>query len=54
MLIPPIGVFTGAWALNETIGPFDIAALVLILLSMAVVLLPRRRTEPASVSTEPQ
>ena len=54
MLIPPIGLFTGAWTLNETIGPFDIAALVLILLSMAVVLLPRRRTEPASVSTEPQ
>ena len=54
MLIPPLGVFTGAWALNETIGPFDIAALVLILLSMAVVLLPQRRAEPTSVSTEPQ
>ncbi len=42
MLIPILGVFSGAWALNETIGPNDMGALVLILLSMAAVLLKKR------------
>ncbi len=42
MLIPILGVFSGAWALNETIGPYDLGALVLILLSMGAVLLKKR------------
>jgi drug/metabolite transporter (DMT)-like permease len=42
MLIPILGVFSGAWALNETIGPYDIGALILILLSMSAVLLRKR------------
>ena len=40
MLIPPIGVFTGALSINESVGVYDIAALLLILVSMAVVFLP--------------
>jgi drug/metabolite transporter (DMT)-like permease len=39
MLIPPIGVFSGAIAIGEPIGPYDLTALALILISMAVVLL---------------
>lgn len=42
MLIPILGVFSGAWALSEPIGPYDIGALLLILLSMAAVLLKKR------------
>lgn len=42
MLIPVLGVFSGAWALNEKVGAYDLGALVLILLSMGVVLLPKR------------
>jgi drug/metabolite transporter (DMT)-like permease len=53
MLIPVLGVFTGAWALDETIGPYDIGALVLILLAMAVVLMPRREPKQ-SAPVEPQ
>lgn len=53
MLIPVLGVFSGAWALNETIGAYDITALVLILIAMAVVLLPRRKSA-AAVAAEPQ
>lgn len=44
MLIPVLGVFSGAWALNETIGAYDISALVLILVAMAVVLLPPKKS----------
>jgi drug/metabolite transporter (DMT)-like permease len=40
MLIPPIGVFTGSLTINESIGIYDIVALLLILISMAVVLSP--------------
>ncbi len=55
MLIPPLGVFSGAWSLGETVGPFDLAALALILLSMAVVLLPRRsKAAGPGPSAEPQ
>ena len=55
MLIPPLGVFTGAWSLGEKVGAFDLAALALILLSMAVVLLPKRRAAAQDVATaEPQ
>jgi len=43
MLIPVLGVFSGAWALNENVGLYDLGALLLILLSMAVVLLPKRQ-----------
>lgn len=53
MLIPVVGVFTGAWALGETIGPYDIGALALILMAMAVVLLPKREPKPGT-GTEPQ
>ena len=42
MLIPILGVFSGAWALNETIGPYDVGALILILLSMGAVLMKKR------------
>lgn len=42
MLIPILGVFSGAWALNESIGPYDLGALLLILLSMGAVLLKKR------------
>jgi drug/metabolite transporter (DMT)-like permease len=42
MLIPILGVFSGAVALNESIGPYDIGALVLILMSMGAVLLKKR------------
>lgn len=41
MLIPIVGVGSGAWALNETLGLYDIAALGLIVLAMSIVLLPR-------------
>ena len=44
MLIPVLGVFSGAWALNETIGVYDISALALILIAMAVVLLPQKKS----------
>jgi drug/metabolite transporter (DMT)-like permease len=42
MLIPILGVFSGAVALNESIGPYDIGALILILMSMGAVLLKKR------------
>jgi drug/metabolite transporter (DMT)-like permease len=42
MLIPALGVFSGAWWLNESVGPYDFGALILILLSMAAVLLPKK------------
>lgn len=48
MLIPVLGVFSGAWALNERVGIYDLGALVLILLSMGVVLLPKRQTKTAT------
>lgn len=44
MLIPVLGVFSGALALNEKIGAYDIGALLLILIAMAVVLLPKRKS----------
>ncbi|WVN42288.1 DMT family transporter [beta proteobacterium MWH-UniP1] len=47
MLIPVLGVFSGAWALNEKVGVYDLGALVLILLSMGVVLFPKRQAKPA-------
>jgi drug/metabolite transporter (DMT)-like permease len=53
MLIPVLGVFSGAWALDETIGPYDISALILILIAMAVVLLPRRKTPEQSIASAP-
>jgi drug/metabolite transporter (DMT)-like permease len=45
MLIPIVGVGSGAWALNETLGVYDIAALGLIVLAMSVVLLPRTKRD---------
>lgn len=53
MLIPVLGVFSGAWALDEAIGPYDISALILILIAMAVVLLPRRNTPDEAAAGAP-
>lgn len=39
MLIPVLGVFSGAWLLNETLHWQDFAAMLLILLAMSTVLL---------------
>lgn len=47
MLIPVLGVFSGAYALNEPIATTDLAALGLILLSMGAVLLRRRKAPPS-------
>jgi drug/metabolite transporter (DMT)-like permease len=52
MLIPPIGVFTGAATLNEGIGIYDLSALILILVSMAVVLVPSFRKTGSAGSSE--
>lgn len=49
MLIPPLGVFSGAWALNERVGAYDITALALILAAMAVVLMRKKATEAAPI-----
>jgi hypothetical protein len=35
-------VFSGSWALDETVGPYDLGALILIVIAMLVVLLPER------------
>ena len=43
MLIPALGVFSGVVGLGEKLGPYDLGALVFILLSMAAVLIPQRR-----------
>jgi hypothetical protein len=48
-----LGVFSGAWALDEVIGPYDISALILILIAMAVVLLPRRKTPDEAAAGAP-
>jgi len=53
MLIPVLGVFSGAWALDEAIGPYDISALILILIAMAVVFLPRRKTPDEAAAGAP-
>lgn len=53
MLIPVLGVFSGAWALDEAIGPYDISALILILIAMAVVLLPRRKAADEAAAGAP-
>lgn len=43
MLIPVLGVFSGAWILGERLHWQDLAAVVLILLAIASVLVPARR-----------
>ena len=42
MFIPVLGVFSGAWALNEVLHWQDWAAVGLMLLSIASVLWPAR------------
>jgi drug/metabolite transporter (DMT)-like permease len=42
MLIPVLGVFSGALLLGETVHASDWAAVALIVLAIALVLLPRR------------
>jgi len=47
MMIPVLGVVSGAWWLNEKLHWQDGAAIVLVLLAIATVLLPARRgTQP--------
>ena len=41
MLIPVIGVFSGAWALNEALYWQDCAAIALVCASMAVLLIKK-------------
>ena len=45
MLVPVLGLFSSAWLLGEVFTPFDITALLLIVLAMAIVLLPNSTTE---------
>ena len=47
MMIPILGVFSGAWALNEVLHWQDWAAMGLMLMSIASVLWPSQPTEPA-------
>ncbi|MBI3230205.1 MAG: DMT family transporter [Burkholderiales bacterium] len=44
MLIPMVGLFSGAWLLAETPHWQDYAALLLMLLAMACVLLPKKKS----------
>jgi drug/metabolite transporter (DMT)-like permease len=46
MLIPVLGVFSGAWMLVETPHWQDYAAMCLIIVSMSTVLLKPRATDP--------
>ena len=51
MMIPVLGVVSGAWWLNEKLHWQDGAAIVLVLVAIATVMLPARRSaqpvEPA-------
>lgn len=44
MLVPMIGLIGGYWMLNEVVAVADITALLLILLAMAIVLIPGRKS----------
>jgi drug/metabolite transporter (DMT)-like permease len=44
MLVPVVGLIGGAWMLGESIARSDLYALALILLAMAVVLMPPRKS----------
>jgi drug/metabolite transporter (DMT)-like permease len=44
MLVPMIGLIGGYWMLNEVVAVADIMALLLILLAMAIVLIPGRKS----------
>ena len=46
MMIPVLGVFAGAWWLNEQLHWQDIAAVLLIMLAIASVLWPARDPAP--------
>ena len=47
MMIPVLGVVSGAWWLGEQLHWQDGAAIVLVLVAIAAVLLPARRvTQP--------
>jgi drug/metabolite transporter (DMT)-like permease len=49
MLIPVVGVFSAMWMLGEVPGWADYAALAFVLMSIATVLLPTRKTgKPAT------
>ena len=45
MLVPVVGVFGGALTLGEVVAREDIMALGFILLAMALVLAPRKKSE---------
>ena len=47
MMIPVLGVVSGAWWLNEQLHWQDGAAIVLVIVAIAMVLLPARRPRPA-------
>jgi len=47
MLIPVLGVLSGAWWLGEVLHWQDFAAIVLMLVAIASVLLPARPAQPA-------
>jgi drug/metabolite transporter (DMT)-like permease len=51
LLVPVVGVFSGALVLGERPHWQDYAALVLVGLAIASVLLPERRVSPATAST---
>jgi drug/metabolite transporter (DMT)-like permease len=48
MLVPVIGLLSSAWLLNEAFTTFDIVALLLIVLAMAIVLLPSTASHKAA------
>ena len=50
MLIPVVGVFSGAWALGEVLHWQDWAAVVLMVVSIAAVLWPRKPAPTASTA----
>jgi drug/metabolite transporter (DMT)-like permease len=47
MLIPVLGVFSGAWWLGEVLHWQDWTAVVLVMLAIATVLWPARPASPA-------
>jgi drug/metabolite transporter (DMT)-like permease len=53
MLIPVLGVVSGAWWLNEQLHWQDGAAIVLVIVAIAMVLLPARRAAAAPSANQP-
>jgi len=53
LMIPIVGVFSGIWLLGESPQWPEYAALVLVIAALATVLMPPRRTAPASTFGSP-